>query len=280
MVAATGQDKIKKGFEPMPEGFRHAEFNSVESVASLVNDKTVAVLVEAVQGEGGIIPATDGFMRGVRELCNARDLLMLCDEVQCGMGRTGNWFAYQAHGSGAEPDAFSLAKGLGNGYPIGAIVSGPKLADVFQPGKHASTFGGTPLACAAALATIEAIEEEGLVSRASLMGELIRKSLTAMAAEFPSVKEVRGRGLMIGLVLDKPAAPLVDLLTEMGLLTLATAGNVVRMLPPLNVKQDEVNEALDILHDALEQWQATAEPDAAAPLAAPAATPEPATAQA
>jgi acetylornithine/N-succinyldiaminopimelate aminotransferase len=270
-AAATGQDKVKKGFEPMPEGFRHADYNSIESVAALVNDKTVAVLLEAVQGEGGIVAAGDGFMRGVRELCAERDLLMLCDEVQCGMGRTGHWFAFQ--GYGVEPDAFSLAKGLGNGYPIGAVVSNPKLADVFQPGKHASTFGGTPLACAAALATIQVIEEEGLVARAAKLGAEFRDALAAMAPEFARITEVRGRGLMVGIVLDRPAAEVTEMLAEMGLLTLATAGNVIRMLPPLTVRPDEVAEAVDIIRDCMAEWHGIAPAEEAAPAesAAPAA---------
>ncbi|MBA4387606.1 MAG: aspartate aminotransferase family protein [Verrucomicrobia bacterium] len=250
-AAATGQDKVKKGFEPMPEGFVHAEFNNLESVAALVNEKTVAVLLEAVQGEGGVIPATQEFMAGVRALCDEKGLLMLCDEVQCGMGRTGKWFAFQDYG--VEPDAFSLAKALGNGYPIGAVVCSPKLADVFKPGNHASTFGGTPLACAAAVATINVIETEKLLERATNAGELFAEGLRAFIDRFEHVKEVRGKGLMLGMVLDQPAKPLVDAMAEMGLLTLATAEKVVRFLPPLNVTDNELEEALDIIEDALSE---------------------------
>ncbi|OGV70619.1 MAG: acetylornithine aminotransferase [Lentisphaerae bacterium RIFOXYA12_FULL_48_11] len=248
-AAATGQTKIQKGFEPMPEGFVYAEFNNIDSVKELVDDKTVAILVEAVQGEGGIIPATDEFMQGVRALCDEKDLLMLCDEVQCGMGRTGDWFAFQV--SGVEPDCFSLAKALGSGYPIGAIVSNEKLANVFQPGKHASTFGGTPLACAAALATIEVIEEEELLDAATRSGDLFKEGLEAFIEKYPHAKEVRGRGLMLGMEFDEPVKPLVDKMTEMGLIALATAEKVVRFLPPLNVKDGEIEEALDIIEDSL-----------------------------
>jgi predicted acetylornithine/succinylornithine family transaminase len=262
-AAATGQEKIQKGFEPMPEGFRHAVLNDIESVKALVTDKTAAVMVEAVQGEGGIVAATDEFMRAVRSLCDEKNLLMLCDEVQCGMGRTGHWFAFQA--SGVQPDAFSLAKSLGSGFPIGAAVAGPKLADVFKPGSHASTFGGTPLACAAALATIETIEEEGLVDKARRAGDLFREGLEGYIEQFEHVKEVRGRGLMLGLVLDQPAKALVDSLREGGLLAVATAGNVVRFLPPLNVKDGELEEALDIIHDALSEMHGVApQPEAEA----------------
>jgi predicted acetylornithine/succinylornithine family transaminase len=249
-AAATGQDKIQKGFEPMPDGFSlYAEYNNLDSVAALITDKTVAVLVEAVQGEGGVIPATNEFMKGLRKLCDDKDLLMLCDEVQCGMGRTGHWCAFQA--SGVEPDAFSLAKSLGNGYPIGAIVSNKKLADVFQPGKHASTFGGTPLACAAALATLDVIQMEGLVTKARRAGDLFKEGLESFVEKYEHVKEVRGKGLMLGMVLDQPAKPLVEKLTDMGLLTLTAGDNVVRFLPPLNVSDNELEEALDILNDCL-----------------------------
>jgi acetylornithine/N-succinyldiaminopimelate aminotransferase len=248
-AAATGQIKIQKGFEPMPEGFCYADFNNVESIKEQVNDHTVAVLLEAVQGEGGVIAAKPEFMKAVRSLCNEKGLLMLCDEVQCGMGRTGNWFGFQA--SGVEPDAFSLAKGLGNGFPIGAVVSNQKLGDVFQPGRHASTFGGTPLACAAALATIRVIEEEDLVTRAEEVGEVFQNSLRELAGKYEHVKEVRGQGLMVGMVLDQPAKPLTDSMAELGLLTIPTSETIVRFLPPLNVKDSELDEAIEIIDEAL-----------------------------
>jgi predicted acetylornithine/succinylornithine family transaminase len=256
-AAATGQDKIKKGFEPMPEGFAHAEFNNLDSVKELINEKTVAVLIEALQGEGGIVPADPAFVEGVRALCDEHDILMLCDEVQCGMGRTGHWFGFQAYD--VEPDAFSTAKALGNGFPIGAVVSGPKLADVFQPGKHASTFGGTPLACAAALATIEVIEDEGLVEKAAESGAKLRAGLEAMVEKYEHAIDVRGKGMMLGLVLDRPAGELVGRMAEEGLLALATAEVVVRFLPPLNAKDSEIEEALDILDDCLAEMHGVAE---------------------
>ena len=256
-AAATGQDKVKKGFDPLPEGFVHADYNDIESVKALVNEKTVAVLLEAVQGEGGIIPADDQFMKDVRELCDEKDLLMLCDEVQCGLGRTGHWFGYQAYG--VEPDAFSLAKALGSGYPIGAVVAGEKLSDVFQPGNHASTFGGTPLACAAALATLDVMESENLVARSAEKGSLFEEGLKTLIEKYESPIEVRGRGLMLGLVLDKDAKPLVQALQDIGLLTIATAGNIVRFLPPLNVTDDEIEEALDIIDDCLAEMAESTE---------------------
>ncbi len=251
-AAATGQEKIQKGFEPMPAGFHYAEFNNLDSIRAQITEKTAAVLVEAVQGEGGIIPATPEFMKGLRALCNEKDILMLCDEVQCGLGRAGYWFGYQA--CGVEPDAFSLAKALGSGYPIGAVVSSPKLQDVFQPGKHASTFGGTPLACAAALATLNVIEEEKLVERSRTKGAEMKQALLDMTRKYPHVETVRGAGLMIGIVLDSPAKEVVDRMRDLGLLALATAEKVVRLLPPLNVKDQEIDKALRIINKALREW--------------------------
>jgi len=258
-AAATGQAKVQKGFEPMPAGFCHADYNDLDSVAACVDDKTVAILLEAVQGEGGVILATDEFMRGVRTLCDGHGLLMLCDEVQCGMGRTGFWFGYQH--SGVVPDAFSTAKALGSGLPIGAVVSGPGLADVFQPGKHGSTFGGNPLACAAALATLQVIEDEDLVNRAASMGATFMEGLRGLMAGHPQIKEVRGRGLMIGMEMDAPVKDLVARLADMGLLALATAETVVRFLPPLNVRAEEVAEALEILDDALAEMSGAPQAD-------------------
>jgi acetylornithine/N-succinyldiaminopimelate aminotransferase len=251
-LAATGQVKYQDGFEPIPDGFLYAEFNNLDSVKAVLSGRTAAVLVEAVQGEGGVIPATPEFMKGLRKLCDEQGILMFCDEVQCGMGRTGKWFGFQ--NSGVLPDAFSLAKSLGSGYPIGGIVTGPKLADVFQPGKHASTFGASPLACTAALATISVIEEEGLLQRAEEVGQTFREGLEDFIDAYEHVKEVRGRGMMLGMVLDEPAKPLCKLLAEKGLLAIPTAEKVVRFLPPLNIKDSEVDEALDIIDEALAEY--------------------------
>ncbi len=251
-AAMTGQEKVQKGFEPMPEGFFPADFNDLDCVRAMITDNTVAVIVEAIQGEGGVVPADEAFFKGIRELCDEHGLLMLCDEVQCGLGRTGSWFGYQAYG--VTPDAFSLAKSLGSGYPIGAVVAGPKLADIFSPGKHASTFGGTPLACAAALATLDVIEGEDLVAHAMSAGAKFQAGLEALASRYEHVEAVRGRGLMLGMVLDQAAAPVTEILRDMGLLALPTAGNVIRFLPPLNVKDAELEEAIEMIDEALEIW--------------------------
>ncbi len=257
-LTATGQDKVQKGFEPLPVGFSYAEFNNLDSCRAAVTDKTVAILVEAVQGEGGVRPADPAFMQGLRALCDEKGLLLLCDEVQCGMGRTGNWFGYQRYG--IEPDAFSLAKGLGGGFPIGAVVASPKLSDVFRPGHHASTFGGTPLACAAALAVMETIEEDGLLVNATRMGDLFMERLKKSASKHGFIREVRGVGLMIGLVLDRPAKDLELALRVKGLLALATAENVLRLLPPLNIKSSQIKKAVRLIDKTCAELTVAAEP--------------------
>lgn len=253
-LTATGQTKVQKSFEPLPTGFAYADFNDLESVKAAIGPQTAAILVEAVQGEGGVVPAQPDFLKGLRALCDERDLLLLCDEVQCGMGRTGYWFGYQ--GYEVKPDACSLAKALGNGFPIGAIVTNAKLADVFQPGTHASTFGGNPLACAAAAATIQVMQDELLAQNAATLGDHFQQELKTRLGKCEHVKEVRGRGLMIGIVLDQPAKPLETKLLDMGLISLATAETVIRLLPPLNVKANEIEEALDIIEDACVEWHA------------------------
>ncbi len=252
-LTATGQPKVQKGFDPLPAGFVLADFNDLDSVRAAVTDKTVAVLVEAVQGEGGVRPARPDFIEGLQALCRKKNLLLFVDEVQSGIGRTGHWFAYQRYG--VEPDAIALAKGLGGGFPIGAVVASPKLADVLQPGTHATTFGGTPPACAAALAVIRIIEEEALLENATKTGEMFMESLKKVAAKYSFIREVRGAGLMIGLVLNQPAKELENILREHGLITLATAETVIRFLPPLNVTPSEVRRAAKIVDRACAEWQ-------------------------
>ena len=251
-LTATGQDKVKKGFDPLPSGFAYADFNDLESVRAAITDKTAAILIEAIQGEGGVRPARADFIKGVADLCRQKGILLFCDEVQCGVGRTGHWFGYQRYG--IEPDAISLAKGLGGGFPIGAIVARPELSDIFQPGTHATTFGGTPLACAAALAVIETIESEDLLDNAARMGELFTEKLKAVAAKYAFIREVRGAGLMIGLVLNQPAKRLEELLCAQGVLALATAESVLRFLPPLTVTASEVKKAAKAVDRACAEW--------------------------
>lgn len=253
-LTATGQDKVQKGFDPLPEGFVRAEFNNLESARTAVNERTAAILVEVLQGEGGVRPARQEFMSGLRALCDEQGILLFCDEVQAGVGRTGHWFGYQSYE--VEPDAIALAKGLGSGFPIGAMVTNEKLADVFQPGNHATTFGGTPLACAAALAVVETIEKEELLENVKQMGEQFRERLDKLKKKNPFIEEVRGTGLMIGLVLDRPAKPLEKILCERGLLVLATAENVIRFLPPLNVKPAQIRKAARLVEKGCAEWRA------------------------
>lgn len=250
-ITATGQPKYQKGFEPLPTGFVYADYNDLESVKAALSHKTVAILVEAVQGEGGVVPATPEFMKGLRALCDEKNLLLLCDEVQCGMGRTGTWFGFQSYG--VQADACSLAKGLGGGIPIGAFVVGPKLSEVFQPGNHASTFGGNPVACAAALAVIDIMEKERLLENVKRMSELLHGELKKLAAKYPWMVEVRGRGLMVGVVLDRPAKEFEKALLAKGLITIATADRVIRMLPPLTLTSGDVREAVRMLDEAAGQ---------------------------
>ncbi|MFH0880304.1 MAG: acetylornithine transaminase, partial [Lentisphaerota bacterium] len=251
-LTATGQTKYQKGFEPMMQGCVYADFNNLDSIKAAITDKTVAVLVEAVQGEGGIIPAEPAFLKGLRALCDEKGLLMLCDEVQCGMGRTGKWFGYQNYD--VKPDAMSLAKSLGGGFPIGAIVASPKLSDIFKPGNHASTFGGNPLACAVALGVIDAMEEEKMLENTLKVGALFMQELKKLGAKYPIIKGVRGVGLMVGLVFDIPAKPLEIILRNKGLITLATAEKIIRFLPPLNVDEAMIRQAVKIVDEACAVW--------------------------
>ena len=250
MCAATGQSKIQKGFDPLPVGFAYAEFNNLESVAAQINDRTAAVMLEAVQGEGGVIPATPEFMEGVRKLCDEKGILMLCDEVQCGMGRTGKWFGWQNYN--VKPDAFTLAKALADGVPMGALLASPALSDLWKPGNHASTFGGNPLASAAALAVISVIENDNLLARAAEAGKILKEALDAFVDKYEDVVAVRGCGLMVGLEVKGSAKDVVNDVRGMGLLCCAAGEHVVRFLPPLNVSDGELEEAMDMLGDTLE----------------------------
>lgn len=249
-VTATGQGWCQDGYDPLPVGFVYADFNDIESVKAAVNEKTVAIMLEAVQGEGGVMPASEEFMRGVRALCDEKNLLMICDEVQSGMGRTGTWFAWQ--GYDIKPDLFTLAKSLAGGIPMGALVSNERFADVFTPSSHASTFGGNPVAAAAALAVIDVIESDGLLAKATELGTLLMEALKAEVDKYDKLLEVRGKGLMIGLVVDGEAKPIVQALQDQGLLALTAGPNVVRFLPPLVLKQEDLEEAVDMISDALD----------------------------
>ena len=250
-VAATGQSWCQEGYDPLPAGFVYADYNDIESVKAAVTDKTVAIMLEAVQGEGGVTPATPEFIEGVRALCDEKNLLMICDEVQCGMGRTGTWFAWQ--GYDVKPDLFTCAKALGGGLPLGALVSNAKLADVLAAPSHASTFGGNPVAAAAALAVIDVIEGEKLLDHVAEVGALFREALQSFVDKYDKVLEVRGKGLMLGLVVDADAGEVVEALQAQGVLALTAGGNVVRFLPPLVLKAETLeDEVVDMISDALD----------------------------
>jgi len=246
-LSATGNRKVQQGFEPLVPGFVRVPFNDIESVRQVAShDKSVvAVLVEPIQGEGGINISTMQYLRDLRELCERQGWLLMVDEVQCGLGRTGKWFVYQ-HAE-IEPDVVLLAKGLASGVPIGACLARGAAAEVFKPGTHGSTFGGNPLACAAALATLAAIEEEGLMKNAGRIGGILLAGLREALAGRPGVKEVRGHGLMIGVELDRPCGDLVKRALEEGLLINVTMDNVIRLLPPLIMNEGEARQVLAIL---------------------------------
>jgi predicted acetylornithine/succinylornithine family transaminase len=250
-ISATGQEKVKHGFEPPVDGFRQVPFNDLDAVAKAVGPKTAAILLEPIQGESGIRPATPEFLRGLRRLCDERKLLLMFDEVQCGLGRTGDFCGFRSIASDVQPDAISWAKGLGGGFPIGAVwIRGP-YADVLGPGTHGTTFGGTPLACSVALAVLDTLERDGLLRNARELGQYFIGKLRALAAKCPVIREVRGLGLMIGVELTLEARPAVLKLAEHGLIGIAAGTNVVRFLPPLNITRAEVDEAVEKMARAL-----------------------------
>ena len=249
-LAATAQAWCQEGYDPLPVGFAYADYNNLESVKAAVNEKTVAILLEAVQGEGGVTPATDEFMKGVRALCDEKNLLMIVDEVQAGMGRTGTWFAWQ--GYDVKPDLFTCAKAIADGIPMGALVSNAKLADVFTASSHASTFGGNPVAAAAGLAVIDVIESENLLENTVKTGTLFKEALQGFVDKYDKLLEVRGKGLMLGLVVDGEAKEIVDALEKQSILALTAGKNVVRFLPPLMLGEGDLEEAVDMIADALD----------------------------
>jgi len=255
-LSATGNRKVQAGFEPLVSGFIRVPYDDVDAVKQVAssNPNVVAILVEPVQGEGGInIPKdSSAYLETLRQICDAHGWLLMVDEVQTGIGRTGTWFAFQH--TAIMPDVMSLAKGLGSGVPIGACLARGKAAEVFVYGKHGSTFGGNPLACAAGLATLAAIEDEGLCAHAEKMGELIKLGFQTAFADTPAVKVVRNAGLMIGIELDRPCGELVKMALAAKLLINVTAEKVVRLLPPLVITQDEAQELVKRLSDVIKAF--------------------------
>jgi acetylornithine aminotransferase len=246
-LSATGNPKVQKGFGPLVEGFIRVPLNDIEALkkATEGNPNVVAVFFETIQGEGGINPARAEYLRDLRKLCDERGWLMMIDEVQCGMGRTGKWFAHQW--AGIKPDVMPLAKGLGSGVPIGAVVAGPKAANIFGPGNHGTTFGGNPLAMRAGIETIRIMEEQKLLENAANVGAHLKAALERELGGLPGVKEVRGQGLMLGIELDRPCGAILNRACDAGLLLSVTADSVIRLVPPLILSIAEADEIVAIL---------------------------------
>jgi predicted acetylornithine/succinylornithine family transaminase len=248
-LSATGQPKYHQGLEPLLAGFAYAPYGDLDAAARLIDSETCAILLEPIQGEGGINLPPPGYLEGLRELCDRHRLLLIFDEVQAGMGRTGRWFAYQ-HWN-VQPDVMTLAKALAGGVAAGGLVARPEAAEKLRPGTHAATFGGNPLACAAALATIETIEEEGLLKRAEELGDYFRQRFEALRSRCPLIREVRVKGVMIGIELTGDGAPVVKACLERRLLINCTHTTVLRLLPALTLTDAERDQGCDILEDVL-----------------------------
>ena len=257
-LSATANTKIQAGFGPLVEGFVRVPLNDVGAIEEIANTRknVVAVFLEVIQGEGGIHPATASYLREVRRVCDENDWLLMLDEVQCGMGRTGKWFAHQW--AGIHPDVMPLAKGLGSGVPVGAVVCGPKAANVFGPGNHGTTFGGNPLAMRAGVETIRIMEEEGLLANAATVGALLKAGLERELEGVKGVVEVRGQGLMLGIALDRPCGDILGRAAKAGLMLSVTADRVIRLVPPLILSADEAAQIVAILCPLIKAFLAEA----------------------
>jgi len=253
-LTASGNRKVQAGFEPLLTGFARVPFNDLDAIAqvSVHNKNVVAILVEPYQGEGGVNVPQANYLKGLRQICDENSWLLMLDEVQCGIGRSGKWFAFQ--NSEIVPDVITLAKSLGSGVPIGACIAGNVAGDIFKPGSHASTFGGNPLACTAAITTLDIIEEENLMCNALEQGNFIRKNLLKKLENLSHVTQIRGHGLMIGIELTKPCGELVTKALEQGLLLNVTSDKVVRLLPPLVIKQNESEQIIDMVSTLIEEF--------------------------
>ena len=253
-LSATGNRKVQAGFEPLVSGFVRVPYNDLEAVRQVAqhNRDVVAVLVEPIQGEGGIRTLDVAYLQQIRKLCDENNWLLMLDEVQCGIGRTGKWFGFQH--TDILPDVMTLAKGLGSGVPIGACLTAGNAVGTFKPGNHGSTFGGNPLACAAGLNTLNILEQDGLLAHADKIGKFIRNGLSNSLQDVKGVKEIRGQGLMIGIELDKPCGDLVKQALAKGLLINVTADTVVRLLPPLILSQAEAQQMIDILSPLIKDF--------------------------
>jgi len=244
-ITATAQPKYQKGFEPLPLGFKYVDFNVLKAVEGAITDKTIAIMLEPIQGEGGINVAGEGYIKALRDICDKKDMILIFDEVQTGMGRTGRMFCFEHYG--ITPDIMTLAKSLGGGLPIGAMVAAKKFADVLKPGMHASTFGGSPVVCSAALAVFEAIQKEGLLSNTVKMGEYLAGKLDELKKKYPIIKEIRGKGLMIGVELTIPGKEIAEKCFKEGLMINCTHDKVLRIMPGMIVTKKQIDKAVGIL---------------------------------
>ncbi len=250
-MSATPLEKIQKGFRPLLDGFTFGKINNLESFASRIDDRTVAIYLEPTQGESGVLPCTSEFLQGIRNLCDEHKLLLMLDEVQTGVGRTGRFFGYE--NAGIIPDAIAMAKGLGGGFPIGAIWISDKFSDLFTPGTHGSTYGGNPLACTAAISVIEVMEKENLLARVAEKGNKLKTSLSKLADKYPQhITEIRGQGYLLGIGMKKDPTDFISSLFEKGLITVPAGANTVRIYPPFNVSDIEIQSALEIIEQTLD----------------------------
>ena len=242
-----GSEKYQKNFGPLPEGFMKLPYNDTEALRTGINDDTIAVFVESVQGEGGVVPAKQEFMNELQELCRKHNVLMICDEIQTGLGRTGRLFGFQHYN--LKPDLVTLAKSLGGGIPLGAVLSGPEVASLLSYGDHGSTFGGNPMACASALAAVSVIND--MIPQASKTGEYFLKELRSNLGDVKGIKDIRGLGLMIGVELEYPGRPVVEKMLERGFLINCTAEKTLRFLPPLIISEGEIDDLISNLKELL-----------------------------
>lgn len=250
-LSVTGTEQYREPFEPLIDGVKFAEYNNLESVKALVSDRTCAVILEPVQGEGGIYPAEQSFLEGLRKLCDEQDILLIFDEIQCGMGRTGTMFAWQ--GYGVRPDIMTMAKAVGNGVPVGAFAMTEKIAEAsLKPGDHGTTYGGNPFVCAAVDTVLQIFEKEEILKHVQEVSGYLEMRLNQLVEESSVVKERRGKGLMQGLVLNKPVAEVIQKGMEQGLITISAGGNVLRLVPPLVITKVHVDEMIEKLTKALE----------------------------
>ncbi|MCB0578313.1 MAG: aspartate aminotransferase family protein [Phaeodactylibacter sp.] len=248
---ATGKERMQRGFGPMPPGFHKVPFNDIEAVRAAVSEDIAAIILEPVQGEGGINVAKPCYLRALRELCDRENIVLIFDEIQCGVARTGEYFAKDHYE--VQPDIMTLAKGLGNGLPVGAILSNEKVSGAIEFGDHGTTFGGNPMACAAGLATLEAIEEEELLRLTTRKGFWLKEMLEEKIGRHPGLRQIRGLGLMIGVEFDFETKPLVLKMMEHGVLANATAGNVLRLVPPLVISFEELERLVDVIAESLKE---------------------------